>query len=350
MRIVLTVVGLSLLDDWLQGDLVGLVTALAKDTGAPLPTAVRIGDLPGQLDTLRTYVKRLKMKRESPTADDTDYASLLKRQPALAVMTEILRAVWRAGWVTEAERQHKSAERIRREHAPAELASLSKLTPKLGAEDLVWLLYSETCAGALCGAILAEALRNPEPDSTLCDGAAKVETRMLAGVQISDLKRLQEVGLESWATVLEEAWGTIKLVDDRVLLNITGGYKGLAPLGTLLAFGQGSRGRPIEVFYLYEESDELLSLPGGDLVHLDLTVFERFANIWHQRPTEGWPWPDKSDLLPSSFKEQVAEKRSDLLVIREGRLKLTTIGHLLLAVWRRRQDTGRKPAAQSDAG
>jgi len=348
MRIVLTVVGLSLLDEWLQKDIVGLARTLVSDARASLPASVRISDLPDQLRTLREYIKRIKVERRPPTTEDADYASLIRRQPALAAMTEILRAVWRADWATEAERQHKSTERICREHAPAELASLSKLKP--GPQDQVWLLYSETCAGAVCSAILAEVLKNPGDGSSLCNGAVAARPRMLTGVQVWNLQRLQEMGLESWATALEDAWAAAKLADDRVLLNITGGYKGLAPLGTLLAFGQGSRGRPIEVFYLYEESDELLVLPGSGLVQFDLTDFDRFAADWGRFPATGLSWPDQTNLLTDSFVKQVVKKRPDLLIVTEGRLKLTTIGQLLLTVWRRRQGIARGKAAQADTG
>jgi len=171
---------------------------------------------------------------------------------------------------------------------------------------------------------------------------------MLAGVQIDNPKRLKEVGLESWASVLETAWRTLRETDDKVLLNITGGYKGLAPLGTLLAFGLGSPGRPIEVIYLYEESDQLLSLPGSDLVYFDLAIFDRFAKNWDEMPAEGLPWPDTSDVLTGSFVDQVVKKRPDMLTIAEGRLQLTVTGHLLLAVWHARQAAGRARAPQTD--
>jgi len=202
----------------------------------------------------------------------------------------------------------------------------------------VWLLYSETTLGALCSAVLSEALREPGNGSALCGPGVHVIQQMLEGVQIDDPGRLADKGFLSWALTIERALRAAPLTDDKVLLNITGGYKGLAPLGTLLAFGLSESGRSIEVFYLYEESEQLLSLPGSELLRFDLSVVERFAGDWERLPAEGLPWPDEHGALTSAFVNQVVNSRPDLVAVRDDRLKPTVTGRLLLAMWRARQE------------
>ncbi|MDH7487495.1 MAG: hypothetical protein QHJ81_14625 [Anaerolineae bacterium] len=324
MRIVLTVVGLSLVEEVLNKNLVNL----SGQVGA-LPD-VRPDSLRLALQRFEGNLPSLKRVRERPTSVHEDYAWQCQERPGVAYLAAIQQALWRS----------PLDKKMKRDYTSAELASLSLLEPQLSQGDQVWLLYSETPVGALCSAVLSEILRQPGDGSELCGPGVEVRQRMLEGVQVDDPERLKEKGLLSWALVLEAARKTACRTDDRVLLNITGGYKGLTPLAALLAFGLSEGGCPIEVFYLYEDSERLLRLPGSDLLHFDLSVFEQFAGDWQRLPAEGLPWSDHQDVLTSAFVDQVVNKRPDLFTTRESRLELTVTGQLLLAVWRvRRGDT-----------
>lgn len=329
MRIVLTVVGLSLVEEVLSKDLAKLAAHLQINALSD----VLYDDLENGLKVFEQRLPSLKRMKGKPAPDHEDYAWQCREYPAVEYLVEIQRALWRSSLNPLQKRAY----------APAELASLSRLVPRLGQGDQVWLLYSETPVGALCGAALAEILRQPGDGSELCDPGVEVVQRMLEGVQVDDLERLKAKGLLSWALVLEAAQKAACRTDDRVLLNITGGYKGLAPLAALLAFGLSEGGRPIEVFYLYEDSEQLLWLPGSDLLRFDLSVFERFAGDWQRLPAEGLPWPDEpddQDTLTSAFVNQVVmnPRRHDLIAVKGNRLELTVTGQLLLAVWRARQE------------
>ncbi len=330
MRIVLTVVGLSLLENVLEKGPLNL----AKQVGALANGNRRAMQL--EIENLRQHIEDIKAGALESPEQYADLEWLRQREPAVGYLAEILRAVW----------QSDRDDRFKQAHSPAELASLSLLDPRLGSGDEVWLLYSQTPTAALCSAILAAVLEEPGVGSTLCDADIKVSQEMLEGVQIDEPHRLAEQGLESWALALERAQETARLADTQVLLNITGGYKGVAPLGALLAFGLSERGKPIRTFYLYEESDELLFLPGTELLRFDLEVFKRYKQEWKKLPAKGLPWPDEKNILTTDFKENVVEQRSDLFDVGDDRLQLTVTGRLLLAVWKARQHVQREPPPQ----
>ncbi len=325
MRIVLTVVGLSLFDDMLKQDLV----KLADEVGA-LPQVDR-HDLRQDLAAFRDYVKDIAQRTTDSPAAYADFTDQCDRQPGVGHVAEILRALWSSAL----------DDKIKRAHSPAELASLSLLTPKLSRGDQARLLYSETPTGALCSAILAAVLRGAGTDSSLCGaGVLAPPPIMLAGVQIKDPARLAREGIESWAKAIDGAQRDACHAADRVLLNVTGGYKGLAPLAALLAFGLSRGDKPIDVFYLYEGSEELLILPGSNLVGFDLKLFDDFRDVWRQLPAGGMPWPDQQSVLTHAFVREVVDKRADLITRSNTRLELTTTGQLLLAVWKVRLGMG----------
>lgn len=324
MRIVLTVVGVSLIEDTL-GRLVG------KLGRVPGVKHEEVQSLEDALRPLKNQVGEIKDQRGGVAESEATYGFQARLHPGFTELVQVLKDLWRS----------EEKDEIKRQHSPAELASLSLLTPKLQDGDQVWLLFSETHESAFCAAVLQEVLLTAGADSTLCGGSVRVESKLLRGIQMDAPARVVDEGLHSWAEIMNNAQSDATSLDASVLLNITGGYKGIAPLAAILAAGLSAGDKPIEVFYLYEGSKDLLFLSSTDLVVFDLSLFDRFRSDWLKLPAGGLSWPDESDMLTHLFVEIVVNGRNDLIIQEGAWLRLTTTGSLLLAVWMAKNKIGR---------
>ncbi len=139
----------------------------------------------------------------------------------------------------------------------AELKSL--LTFGIQADDLVYLLYSDTLLGKLCALAIQSALREY---CGLNENAIIVEH--ISGLNIQNFAQFRQDGVRNLfraaIKIFEEAGLTVDNPDHRhtaeIILNPTGGYKATVPYLTLLGSMYGK-----EVIYISEESDELIKLP-----------------------------------------------------------------------------------------
>lgn len=330
MRIVLTVVGLSLIDKIKQlND--GPQIREAKQQGAPFLANYEVRDALREIEQLKAKLDN-KQLRAGPLTAYADFAWLQQQQRAAGFLVDLLCQLWRSANPVAAKRKH----------SPAELASLSRLASPLGATDEVRLLYTESAESAVCSAILAEVLKRLSLTADFGEKGLTVTQQLLQGIQLDDQERLLREGIPTWATVLEQAQRDAARAEDRVLLNITAGYKGLAPISTLLALGLSGH-KPIEVFYLYEDSDRLLYLPGSELIQFDLSIFSRFAADWQKLPDGGLARSGCAEQFTPVFIEQVIKKRTDLIEWRDEVLQLTVTGRVLFNLWRVRSETAEKP-------
>lgn len=134
--------------------------------------------------------------------------------------------------------------------------------------------------------------------------------------------------MEAIRTVqMQQAMGS----ETQIFLDITGGYKGLAPFSTLLAFALSAR-KQVTVCYLYEQSNELFVLPGSDLIHFDLKHFKSpFREEWEKIPPDGLPVAERQRLR-DDFIKQVVEKCPDLIQEDGGLIRPTTLARLMVQI------------------
>ncbi len=138
-----------------------------------------------------------------------------------------------------------SVENVR--NASAELNSLQRLN--LLPDDHVVLLVTDTVEGKCCGECLAKALCKIW---SLPDGNVHIER--IEGLQVHDEARLRDDGLPNLMRVIMgycKEWN-----NDSIILNPTGGFKGLVPFLTVL--GMMYRLRTV---YVFEFSNVLINLP-----------------------------------------------------------------------------------------
>ncbi|MBM3711847.1 MAG: hypothetical protein FJW56_00185 [Actinobacteria bacterium] len=132
--------------------------------------------------------------------------------------------------------------------APAEIASLWKMG--LNKEkDKVVLLYSDTPDGAFCAVVNAVYINHKIAKCDIQNG----DIHIIDGLQSKDGDKFKNEGLPNLLKIISNL---IKENNKeyKIVLNITGGYKGLIPYMSLI----GMCFDEIDIVYLYEESDRLI--------------------------------------------------------------------------------------------
>jgi len=143
----------------------------------------------------------------------------------------------------------------------AELNTLDRL--KLGNGDRVILLTTDNALGRVCGVAVKEILERIYKVS--------VEARRVEGLQVQDEKLLKEKGLKNFIKVIVDDY----LANDNVkynydiILNPTGGFKGILPFLTILGMIYAKPS-----IYLFEFSDELIHLPPLPIT-FDINIYNR---------------------------------------------------------------------------
>jgi putative CRISPR-associated protein (TIGR02619 family) len=162
----------------------------------------------------------------------------------------------------------------------AEIHSLYRLD--CGPSDEVILLTSDTAEGMACGTILKSTIQQ-------IFGVENVSLTRVQGLQARDGERLKKQGIPYLINLL-----TPVLQDPQrryaggVILNPTGGFKGVVPFMTVLGMLYGAK-----VVYIFEFSNQLVTLPPLP-VTLDPEIFER------ARPALDWA-KEQAVFAPSTF-------------------------------------------------
>jgi putative CRISPR-associated protein (TIGR02619 family) len=136
-------------------------------------------------------------------------------------------------------------------HASAEIQSLLEILEKeelSGKKILVYLLTTETDISNLAASIIKEAL---EEHAQLNQLELVVEQLGVKGLQVTDSERFAQQGFQELFAEIDKI-SREEPADAPVLLNITGGYKGVVPILTII--GQLF---DYPLFYVYEFSKGL---------------------------------------------------------------------------------------------
>jgi CRISPR/Cas system-associated protein Csm6 len=155
-------------------------------------------------------------------------------------------------------------------NASAELKSLSEIAKEYD-EIEVKLLTSYTFDGYLAGEILKDILSTDSFKKTLKIKDNGVSLTKIEGLVVNDTDSFQDKALNF---IIAEINRTEKYLKDtkqkaKIILNITGGYKALIPFLTII--GQLKK---IDLKYIYEDSDKLISVSGDLPIHLDSELLQ----------------------------------------------------------------------------
>ncbi len=120
--------------------------------------------------------------------------------------------------------------------------------PTPSIKDDVFLLATDTMEGAFCACCLRNyLLENNAPSPLIRPFIGEVRLSIVGGLQVEDADMFRAKGVDHLKEVRDSAivWANEK----EVYLNITGGYKGVLPVITVLGLA-----RNWHVYYAYEES------------------------------------------------------------------------------------------------
>lgn len=145
----------------------------------------------------------------------------------------------------------------------AELQSIDKIRSEfLGLNLKVYLLTSNTLDGYLSGSIIAELLKENAVETYLekIEGLEITRTQNLPNAFDHLFNRIPTIKVQSLET-------------DKVVLNITGGYKATIPYLTII-----SQFYNIDIYYIYEDSQALVKVTKS-VVGVDWDIIERYASF-----------------------------------------------------------------------
>lgn len=145
----------------------------------------------------------------------------------------------------------------------AEMNSLNRL--KLCEDDRVVLLATDTADGRATSEVLRETILK-----TYGMGEKQVELKHVVGLQVRDSEKLRKEGLRNFVNIVLDYLADEQIrYEYEVILNPTGGFKGVVPFLTIL--GMLYRRRSV---YIFEHAEELIDLPPLPFA-FDLNLYQR---------------------------------------------------------------------------
>ncbi|MDD3581430.1 MAG: putative CRISPR-associated protein [Desulfobacca sp.] len=117
------------------------------------------------------------------------------------------------------------------------------------ANNHIILLHTDTAEGQLCAEVLKEVIEKTSGNAALAD---KVQFKRIDSLSAENPENF-ETGLKKLQELVQTCCK--ESPDSNKIFNITGGYKGLIPYATLLAWDFN-----MLVCYLYEQSKELIKI------------------------------------------------------------------------------------------
>jgi putative CRISPR-associated protein (TIGR02619 family) len=159
-----------------------------------------------------------------------------------------------------------------REKISAEIKSLEFL--KVNGDDAVYLLHTDTEDGKICAEFIS--------DIALAEFGVACQLKKILGLQVTDADRFRKVGIDNLFKTLKEITAEIEHdPDQKVILNVTGGFKSVVPYITI--FGLMHR---FDVSYVFEYSPSLITMPPIP-VQFDFERMGRAAGAIDKLRTEG---------------------------------------------------------------
>ncbi|MHB1127776.1 MAG: putative CRISPR-associated protein [Bacillota bacterium] len=214
----------------------------------------------------------------------------------------------------EWESSHRRLDRIRKpvsewvignEMASAEIKSILRLQQELNEELEVILLTTDTVLSRLAAEIIMGCLENKAGITVYFEPPGDV----ISGLQVTDRIRFEKEGLVNLIKRLYDLWGGYS---DNVILNITGGYKGVIPYLTIMGQVNG-----IPTCYLFEDTTELLWIPQAPL-DIGWGMFEKYSQVFRQFTEEtiieGWADFKRRNNIGGDFQACIREEENSAIL------------------------------------
>ncbi len=165
------------------------------------------------------------------------------------------------------------------ENACAELASLKKIDPENIAE--VYLICTETIHSYMCGRVLTQYI------------GKSAKLKIIKGLQVKILEDFKKRGVPNLLSEMETIAQNGYYWND-VILNLTGGYKAIIPIMTII--GQIKN---LPIYYLFKGEDdkkyELIEIPSMP-IDFQTDLFDKFGDWFKKFGLNGNELINVSDL------------------------------------------------------
>lgn len=184
---------------------------------------------------------------------------------------------------------------INGDNASAELSSLKKIDPTEQAD--IYLLCTETVTSCMCGRVLERYL------------GERANVKIIPDLQVKNAKDFEEKGFLS---LIENIKFICENKDDKVVLNISGGYKALIPAMTLVA-----QLEKIPLYYLFEEGEDIIEIENLP-INFDWEVIEQYHEFLHN-----------ANKRSNKASDEEIQAMRDLKLVKSDSKDLTIVGNLL---------------------
>jgi putative CRISPR-associated protein (TIGR02619 family) len=199
----------------------------------------------------------------------------------------------------------------------AETTSILKFLDKIKSQIYIVPITTDTIESNICAEIISDYLKK-------IDNIFVSDSILIEGLQVKDNKKFLREGMPKLLARLDK-YGA----QSEVYLNFTGGYKGTIPYLTLWA-----QVNNVKMFYLYEESDDIIEVPQAP-IDISWNVFAKYESLL-SRLEEGIEiskeeFLRKNNLINTDFPDIIDEIDEDGVKL----ISLNHIGAIFLSRFRR---------------
>ncbi len=159
------------------------------------------------------------------------------------------------------------------EQASAEIKSIIKFVKKHKEDVIVNLIATDSILSCIAAEVIKETIDSYEIDGNTIEVEFNIENDSIKELQVRDYEKFKKYGI---ANLLNRCNKIAPEGVSEVYLNITGGYKGVIPIMTLI--GQVYN---YKVIYIYEETETIVTLPNIPL-KFDYEWFEKDFEVFNE--------------------------------------------------------------------
>jgi len=176
----------------------------------------------------------------------------------------------------------------------AEISSICKIDSK--EKSFIHLICTETISSYLCGIVLKEHFGN------------RAKLYYVNGLQVVDANVFQNTGFFNLVEIIKSICDGIT---DIKVFNISGGYKAIIPVMTILAQLEKA-----SIYYTFEDSEDLIEIANLP-INFDWEIIERHVQLLH------------NDNKRKNSSLEIREELVDLRLMKPEGNELTVIGQLI---------------------
>ncbi|ODM24792.1 hypothetical protein A7W90_00365 [Clostridium sp. Bc-iso-3] len=159
------------------------------------------------------------------------------------------------------------------EQASAEIKSIIKFVKRHKDDVIVNLIATDSILSCIAAEAIKETLDSYEIDGNTIRVEFNFDNDSIKGLQVRDHGKFKQYGI---ANLLNRCNKIAPEGSTEVYLNVTGGYKGVIPIMTLI--GQVYN---YKVIYIYEETETIVTLPNIPL-KFDYEWFEKDFEVFNE--------------------------------------------------------------------